>query len=266
MFRTPRGAWPGPDAVLWSPSGKATVLQDVGGHDYSWALAINSSGWSVGYSNTRTSRRPDGYRRGAVVADGKGDGASRRGRSEASAKPSRLTPPGRALEFPTLRTAASAWTRCCGRRAGKATVLQDAGGQGFSQPAAINASGGSVGFSLTASDGARGGAVVADGESYGASGRGRRRAIALPGAVNDAGRASDFRHLGPRLCEAVLWSPSGKATVLQEPGGVLTSFANAINASGWSVGYFIIPGFRLRGDAVVSVGEGLELGAMLGPA
>jgi hypothetical protein len=40
------------DAVLWSPSGKATVLQDVGGRDVSYALAINNAGQSVGYSGT----------------------------------------------------------------------------------------------------------------------------------------------------------------------------------------------------------------------
>jgi hypothetical protein len=34
----------GSDAVLWSPSGKATVLQDVGGQGDSSALAINASG------------------------------------------------------------------------------------------------------------------------------------------------------------------------------------------------------------------------------
>jgi hypothetical protein len=38
------------EAVLWSPSGKATVLQDVGGARFSKALAINDSGESVGFS------------------------------------------------------------------------------------------------------------------------------------------------------------------------------------------------------------------------
>jgi hypothetical protein len=38
------------DAVLWSPSGKATVLQDAGGQDNSAAYAINVAGQSVGYS------------------------------------------------------------------------------------------------------------------------------------------------------------------------------------------------------------------------
>ncbi len=36
--------------------------------------------------------------------------------------------------------------------------------------------------------------------------------------------------------EAVLWSPSGKATVLQDAGGLGQSQVNAINASGQSVG------------------------------
>ena len=40
------------DAVLWSPSGKATVLQDAGGQGYSAAFTINDLGWSVGYSST----------------------------------------------------------------------------------------------------------------------------------------------------------------------------------------------------------------------
>ena len=34
-----------------SSSGKSTVLQDVGGEGYSYAGAINASGWSVGASN-----------------------------------------------------------------------------------------------------------------------------------------------------------------------------------------------------------------------
>jgi len=38
--------------VLWSPSGKATVLQDVGGQGFSYVVAINDAGWSVGYSQT----------------------------------------------------------------------------------------------------------------------------------------------------------------------------------------------------------------------
>src|SRR5208337_78214 len=42
----------GMDAVLWSPSGKATVLQDVGGQGNSSAGAINNAGWSVGFSGT----------------------------------------------------------------------------------------------------------------------------------------------------------------------------------------------------------------------
>ena len=39
-------------AVLWSPSGNATVLQDVGGNGVSQSYAINDSGQSVGFSYT----------------------------------------------------------------------------------------------------------------------------------------------------------------------------------------------------------------------
>ncbi len=42
----------GEDAVLWSATGKATVLQDVGGRGFSAARAINDKGQSVGVSNT----------------------------------------------------------------------------------------------------------------------------------------------------------------------------------------------------------------------
>ena len=38
--------------MLWSPSGKATVLQDAGGQGYSYVYAMNDAGWSVGYSFT----------------------------------------------------------------------------------------------------------------------------------------------------------------------------------------------------------------------
>src|SRR5580658_9701446 len=48
----------GTDAVLWTPSGKATVLQDAGGADYSFPNAINDAGWSVGVSYTSRSLGP----------------------------------------------------------------------------------------------------------------------------------------------------------------------------------------------------------------
>jgi PEP-CTERM motif len=42
----------GQDAMLWSTTGTATVLQDVGGEGFSDVVAINSSAHSVGYSST----------------------------------------------------------------------------------------------------------------------------------------------------------------------------------------------------------------------
>ncbi len=41
----------GTEAVLWSPTGTATVLEGAGGHS-SWATAINAAGQSVGVSQT----------------------------------------------------------------------------------------------------------------------------------------------------------------------------------------------------------------------
>ncbi len=44
----------GLDAVLWSATGTATVLADLGGQGKSGAVAINASGQSVGASVTAT--------------------------------------------------------------------------------------------------------------------------------------------------------------------------------------------------------------------
>jgi hypothetical protein len=43
------------DAVLWSRSGKARVLQNLAGYDMSVPEAINDAGWSVGHSSTDVS-------------------------------------------------------------------------------------------------------------------------------------------------------------------------------------------------------------------
>ena len=71
---------PGDDAVLWSPSGKATVLQDVGGQGISYADAINDAGQSVGSSQYRDRRldavlwSPSG--KATVLQDAGGQGFS----------------------------------------------------------------------------------------------------------------------------------------------------------------------------------------------
>src|SRR5208282_6790810 len=57
------GSQPNPTgyaAVLWSPSGKATVLQDVGRQGYSYAFAINDAGQSVGFSGFPVRWSPSG--------------------------------------------------------------------------------------------------------------------------------------------------------------------------------------------------------------
>jgi len=102
----------GGDAVLWSPLGKATVLKDAGGLGYSFVFAINASGVSVGYSCTARHR-----------------------------------------------------LSCVGKEAvlwspsGKATVLQGLGHRN-NQAEAINDAGWSVGYSFTAPGGSSGEAVL----------------------------------------------------------------------------------------------------------
>jgi hypothetical protein len=94
----------------------------------------------------------------------------------------------------------------------------------------------------------------------------------LPVAINDAGWiVGDPIVLGPAGFgdEAVLWSPSGQATVRENLGGIgpsVQSQALAINASGWSVGF----SYNQTGtqDAVLwsPSGKVTNLGAVLGSA
>ena len=154
------------EAVLWSPSGKATVLQDVGGRGQVYADAVNDAGWSVGQSETATGYdavlwSPSG--KATVLQDVGGENNSVAvaindagwsvGSSDTNAFGNRMD--------------AVLWSP-----SGKATVLQDVGGWDDSYAVAINNAGWSVevrgpGKRL------RGGAVVAVWESDSASGRWR---------------------------------------------------------------------------------------------
>jgi probable HAF family extracellular repeat protein len=65
----------------------------------------------------------------------------------------------------------------------------------------------------------------------------------------------------------VLWSPSGKATVLQDAGGQGFSQVNAINDAGRSVGYSFTGALSPTEAALWSpTGKATDLGALLGPA
>jgi hypothetical protein len=55
-------------AVLWSPSGKATVLEHGGGGD-NYAVAINEAGWSVGQSVTTQVHRSGSGASGSFISD-----------------------------------------------------------------------------------------------------------------------------------------------------------------------------------------------------
>lgn len=104
--------------------------------------------------------------------------------------------------------------------------------------------------------------MVAVGEGDGASGCGR------PNAINDAGKSIGVSELSG-FQDVVLWSPSGQATVRENPGGIgpsVQSQALAIIASGWSVGF----SYNQTGtqDAVLwsPSGKVTNLGAVLGSA
>ena len=218
--------------MLWSLAGKATVLQDAGGG--SWSSPTPSTtpdGASISLA------APDDYSRSDAVL----------------------------------------WSPL-----GKATMLRDAGGQGDSDATAINALGLSVGFSKTASgyeavlwtpsgkatvlqrrgqpgqqpslrhqparperrllqhrDRLRSGAVDSNGEGDGAS-----YAINASGqSIGNSSTASGS--------DAVLWSRSGKATVLKDAGGAGYSLASDINAFGWSVGQSYTNAAQTLSDAVL---------------
>jgi PEP-CTERM motif len=144
---------------------------------------------------------------------------------------------------------------------GKATVLQDVGGQGVSSAYAINASGQSVGQSNTASDGADAVLWSPTGKPTMLQNVGLRLDVAYPVAINEAGwSVGEFDT--PTGQGAVLWSPTGKATVLQGVGGQ-GSQALAINDAGWSVGWSFTAGSDV--DAVLwsPSGKATDLGAAI---
>ncbi len=144
-----------------------------------------------------------------------------------------------------------------------ATVLPDVGGEAYSLPNAINASGQSVGFSDAASS--------YDAVLWSPSGKATVLQNARGGdnsrafAINDAGQSVGFSATASGGSDAVRWSPSGRATVLQDAGGQGDSTAFAINVSGQSVGYSYTASSY---DAVLwsPSGKATDLGAVLGSA
>jgi hypothetical protein len=124
----------GDDAVLWSPSGQATVLQNAPGFSQSAASAINDAGQSVGFSG------------GDAVLwspSGEGDSASgcrRKGYSDAVA----INDSGQSVGFSKTVNGQDAvlWSP-----SGKAIVLRNLSGGHYSDVYAINDAGQSVGYS-----------------------------------------------------------------------------------------------------------------------
>ncbi len=217
------------DAVLWSRSGKATVLQDVGGQGDSEAFAINNAGLSVGNSTTASGVdavlwSPTG--KATVLQDVGGRGSevnaiNDAGQSVGSSSSGR---------FPGAE--AVLWSR-----SGKAAVLQDAGGQDNSSAVAINDGGQSVGDSINASGGF-------DAVLWSRSGKATllrnvgSDSNSIPNAINDAGWGVGYSFTSPTFREAALWSPTGKATDLGAVLGPSWSDTEAvgINNSGDIIG------------------------------
>jgi hypothetical protein len=282
-------------AVLWSSSGRATVLDHSGS-----ALAIDDSRYSVGSQVSASGTYAEAVRWSPTGTITYLQDAGAQGRSEAVA----TNDSGQSVG---ISGTASGWDAVLWSPSGKATVLQDAGGQGDSQAVALNASGESVGYSATASGGQdavlwsssgtatvltdAGGlgtdyavAINVNGQSIGnsktASGQeavlwsstGAATVLASVGnqgfsgavAINASGESVGFC-LTTQGQDAMLWSPTGGATVLKDPGGEGVSAAVAINASGRSVGY----AETANGDEAVlwqPSGKATNLGALLGSA
>lgn len=226
----------GRDAVLWSLSGTATVLEDIGGQGNSEALAVNPAGDSVGYSLTASGQEavlwsPSGT---PTVLQAPGDGSN--GLDTALAINTSGQIAGSGTVSPPAIQDGVLWSS-----SGTATVLQ-AGRYKTNSAVAINASGQSVGYSagkfvsqalLWSSSGKK--TVLQD-----AGGADRSKAV----AINDSGESVGLSYTVARSegdrkveAEAVLWSTSGTATVLQDVGGAHFSEALAINDSGESVGF-----------------------------
>jgi hypothetical protein len=283
------------DALLWSPTGKATVLQDVGGIGIGRAVAINASGEIAGISNTPN----DGQEAvlwsatgTTVLQDVGGEGRSGVSAINASGqivgasgidggngndavlwapsgKATVLSDPGgqgnsqaiainasgHSVGVSYLNSAHTSYEAVLWSQSGKATVLQDVGGQGASTAVSVNASGYSVGSSET-STGQDAVLWSPTGKATVLQGVGGVDSIALH--INASGQS-----VGVSGGQPVLWSPSGKATVLQTLG--FGGMVSAINASGQSVGVSSGPSGN---EAVLwsSSGAATDLGAVLGAA
>ncbi len=233
-----RTASGGSEAVLWSPSGKARVLQGADGG----ALAINDAGQSVGVSDAGAVLwSPSG--KATVLQDAGGQGSS---------QPTAINAFGQSVGY--SRTASGAYEAVLWSPSGKATVLQDAGGEGFSQPNAINAAGWSVGFSnaATASFGQDAVLWSPSGKAtvlQDAGGQG------ISGAfdINDLGWSVGESFTPGFNSDAVLWSPSGNVTDLGTVLGPAWSDTEALgindlgdifgngNYQGGSYGFLLTP-------------------------
>ena len=232
----------GNTAVLWSPSGKATVLQNPPGQSIGIVWAINAAGQSAGdvtsngpYNTVEAVLwSPTGQPTVLQDAGGYGDsGAYAINNSGQSAGFSFVAPGSGGGEDAVL------WSPT-----GKATVFRTWAVTASAKPTPSTTPVRASGFLLPRAAASPAARTRCCGRRRGrrpCSGRGRP--WLQRGRRHQRLRAERWvflhraRHLWAGEYEAVLWSPSGKATVLPDVGGYGESAAVAVNASGWSIGY-----------------------------
>ncbi len=216
-------------AVLWSASGQATVLADLAGHAWNVPNALNNAGQSVGYSSNPSSGNTE-----AALWAANGSGiVPQHGSTYGNAVA--INASGQSVGY--SEDGAFLWSE-----SGAATPLQGlSAGYAVGEPLALNNAGQSVGYSV----------LPTGGRAVLWSPTGTVEALQLPAgqvvsgavAINASGQSVGYARnancdgAGCYTQEAVLWSPSGQATVLQNSDGAPLANAVAINDAGYSVGW-----------------------------
>ena len=228
----------GSEAVRWSRTGKATVLQDVGARAAVSPAPSTHSGLSLEASGGPVVWSPTGKGRALQTPAGM-----------SSSQGAAINNAGQSVGQAT--TSDGVWAALLWSPTGKVTVLQNAGGQADSTATAINDFGWSVGQSFTFGQGG------SDAVRWSPTGQATVLGAGFANHINNSGwiaGGSSFVDATGLHFDAVLWSPSGKATVLQDVGGQGFNFSQAERrrSERWNVACWHWP----RRGFVVPLGEG----------
>jgi hypothetical protein len=225
-------------SLLWSPSGDATVLQSA---TPSQAVAMNASGQTVGLAhkgNTHAATEAVKWSATGVktVLEHGGDRRGYTGQAVAINNVGEVIGNVVGTESNEIPEQAILWSP-----RGKATFLQDVGGQNRSIVIALNAFGQSVGVSDDSAGGQEAvlwsptgtGVVLQNPDGF---------ASTAAFAINNAGQSVGYGFLDPdgTQADAVLWSSSGKEADLNKFLGpdwqYSDTFATGINNKGDIIG------------------------------